>query len=100
MVYLDRVDSVIDEMSIVDIFTKLIFDAQSPLSSSEERVIAALGDLMPSLSNVSRNELSEYLRAMSVDEMIRAVEQIKLNTIQVQEFIATKPLDRGHHLSP
>jgi hypothetical protein len=98
MAYIDRNDS-IDEMSIVDIFTKLIFDAECPLGDREQMVIAVLVDLVPSLRNASRRDLSEYLRAMSVDEMITAVDQIKDNTARQQELVAAKQMHQGHHLA-
>ncbi len=69
--------NLIDEMSIVDIFTKLIFDADSPLDTAEQSVIELLGLVDPSVLDVSRRDVSEYLRSMGVDEMIAAVGKVK-----------------------
>ena len=82
-----------DEMSIVDIFTRLIFDAESPLGVCEQMVVSILVDLVPSLEHASRRDLSEYLRAMSVDEMIQAVNQVKHEMNSHPELIAS---NTGH----
>jgi hypothetical protein len=66
-----------DEMSIVDIFTKLIFDAQSALDDSEVQVLALLTHYDDTLLKASRRDVSEYLRAMGVDEMIKVVSELK-----------------------
>lgn len=66
-----------DEMSIVDVFTKLIFDAQSSLNDNEELVLSLLTHYDETLLNASRRDVSEYLRAMGVDEMIRVVSTVK-----------------------
>ena len=66
-----------DEMSIVDIFTKLIFDAQSALDESEVQVLALLTHYDETLLKASRRDVSEYLRAMGVDEMIKVVSELK-----------------------
>lgn len=67
----------LDEMSIVDVLTKLIFDAESELRADETLVLESLGEYDRSLAGRSRLELSEYLRSMGVDEMIAAVNSIK-----------------------
>ena len=66
-----------DEMSIVDVFTKLIFDAQSSLDDSEELVLSLLTHYDETLLKSTRRDISEYLRAMGVDEMIRVVSVLK-----------------------
>ena len=78
----------IDEMSIVDVFTRLIFDADSVLGETESLVVEALGQIEPSLYEVPRRDISEFLRAMGVDEMISAVGQIKRSLDQRQSVIA------------
>lgn len=65
-----------DEMSIVDVLTRLILDADSELQDFEQYVVESLGCLDQSLTGLSRREISEYLRAMGVDEMIAAVNSI------------------------
>lgn len=67
----------VDEMSIVDTITRLIFDAESELQAFDSRVVASLGDLDRSLVDLDRRQISEYLRAMGVDEMISAVNRIR-----------------------
>ncbi len=62
--------ALMDEMSIVDIFTKLIFDSQSALDDSEVQVLELLAHYDETLLKASRRDLSEYLRAMGVDEII------------------------------
>jgi hypothetical protein len=69
--------ALMDEMSIVDIFTKLIFDAQSALDDSEVQVLELLTHYDETLLKASRRDLSEYLRAMGVDEMIKVVSVLK-----------------------
>jgi hypothetical protein len=69
--------ALMDEMSIVDIFTKLIFDAQSALDESEVQILALLTHYDETLLKASRRDLSEYLRAMGVDEMIKVVSVLK-----------------------
>lgn len=67
----------VDEMSIVDTITRLIFDAESELQAFDSRVVASLADLDQSLLNLDRRQISEYLRSMGVDEMISAVNRIR-----------------------
>ena len=69
--------ALMDEMSIVDIFTKLIFDSQSALDDSEVQVLELLAHYDETLLKASRRDLSEYLRAMGVDEMIKVVSVLK-----------------------
>ena len=78
----------IDEMSIVDVFTKLIFDADSVLDETEGLVVEILGQIEPTMSEASRRDLSEFLRAMGVDEMISTVGQVKRSLDQQQGVIA------------
>lgn len=81
-------DLIIDEMSIVDVLTKLIFDAESKLDEIEHLVVELLGQIEPSLVNAHRRDVSEYLRSMGVDEMIKAVGQIKTHMVRQSELIA------------
>ncbi|MFT5692951.1 MAG: hypothetical protein ACI92E_002287 [Oceanicoccus sp.] len=81
-------DSSFDEISIVDVLTKLIFDAESDLDETEFLVIRLLGQLDSSVVNASRRDVSEYIRSMGVDEMILVVERIKGLIEQQQELIA------------
>lgn len=78
-----------DEMSIVDIFTKLIFDAQSALDDSEVQVLALLTHYDETLLKASRRDVSEYLRAMGVDEMIRVVSKLKSDYEKQSELLAS-----------
>lgn len=67
----------IDEMAIVDIFTKLIFDAEAELNHRQSAMVALLCEYEPSLASASPREISEYLRSMAVSEMIVVVGHIK-----------------------
>jgi hypothetical protein len=69
--------ALINEMSIVDIFTKLIFDADSQLNDCEEIIYQLLIHHEDTLLKASRRDVSEYLRAMGVDEMIKTVAILK-----------------------
>jgi len=91
-------DSSFDEISIVDVLTKLIFDAESELDETELLVVSLLGQIDASMVNVSRRDVSEYIRSMGVDEMIRVVEQIKSLIEQQQELIAAGKLTSGRSL--
>ncbi|ARN74189.1 hypothetical protein [Oceanicoccus sagamiensis] len=79
----------VDEMSIVDVFTKLIFDADSMLDETESLIVEILGQIEPSLFEASRRDISEFLRAMGVDEMIATVGQVKRGLDQQQAVIAS-----------
>ena len=80
--------AILDEMSIVDIFTKLIFDAESALTENEAWVVELLSQIEPGLCGVSRRDLSEYLRAMEVQEMINVVARLKAFMEKQQGVIA------------
>jgi hypothetical protein len=80
--------AMIDEMSIVDVFTKLIFDADSFLNDTEILILESLCDVECSLLNASRRDLSEYLRSMGVDEMISIVGMVK-NVLDQQRSLLT-----------
>lgn len=69
----------IDEMTIVDMLTKFIFDSESVLNEVEQVVIDLVVETDPSLTNTSRRDVGEFLRAMDVNEMIRLVTQIKVH---------------------
>ena len=65
-----------DELSIVDVFTRLIFDTEFSLGARDRLIVDILIDVEPSLGNASRRDISEALRAMSVDEMIAVVKAV------------------------
>jgi hypothetical protein len=65
------------EMAIVDLFTRLIFDAESSLDTGEKILIELLCHHEPMLQCASRRDISEYLRAMPIDEMINVVALLK-----------------------
>ncbi|HEB28645.1 MAG TPA: hypothetical protein ENI05_12880 [Porticoccus sp.] len=85
---------IIDEMSIVDVFTKLIFDADSVLDESENLIIELLAQADSSMVDASRRDISEFLRSMAVDEMITVVGQVKRRLDQQQGIIAA---NKSHH---
>jgi hypothetical protein len=90
-------ERVLDEMSIVDIFTRLIFDAESPLNVEEARIVELLCHVEPGLSGVSRRDLSEYLRSMGVEEMIQVVARLKHFMEQQLGVIANQGLPPNRH---
>ena len=81
-------NSTIDEMAIVDILTKLIFDADSVQDDTEQLIIHLLAQQEPSIVTARRRDISEYLRAMGVDEMIHTVANIKEHLEHQQHLIA------------
>ena len=88
--------ALMDEMSIVDIFTKLIFDAQSALDESEVQVLALLTHYDETLLKASRRDVSEYLRAMAVDEMIKVVSELKSEYEKQGELLASVASRQEH----
>lgn len=84
----------IDEMAIVDIFTKLIFDAEAELSQRQSAMVALLCEYEPSLDNASPREISEHLRSMAVSEMIVVVGHIKQRYDQRHLVTGDKSLSR------
>ncbi len=85
---------VIDEMSIVDVFTQLIFDADAVLNDTEVQIIDCLELIEGSLTHSSRRDVGEFLRSMGVDEMISLVAKVKRKMDQ-QQLIAAKNLSHG-----
>lgn len=67
----------VDEMAIVDMFTKLIFDAEAEIDPWESVMLSLLCEYEASLDRASPREISEYLRSMAVSEMIVVVGHIK-----------------------
>ena len=88
---------VINEMLIVDVFTQLIFDAESVLNDTEERIIDCLESIEGSLTHSPRRDIGEFLRAMAVDEMISLVAKVKRKMDQ-QQLIAAEKLSHGPHI--
>ncbi|WP_019528382.1 hypothetical protein [Dasania marina] len=76
----------ISEMAIVDMFTRLIFDADTELDESGQLLLDIVQHREPSLEHASRRDISEYLRAMDVHEMIVVVAQVK-ETFEQQRLI-------------
>ena len=79
---------ILDEMAIVDVLTRLIFDADAELHDDELLVLESLEQLDDSLLRASRREISEYLRSMGVDEMIQVVNRVKRIMDRRQHLIA------------
>ncbi|MCR8922436.1 hypothetical protein NO559_06605 [Dasania sp. GY-MA-18] len=80
----------ISEMAIVDLFTRLIFDADAVLDESDQLVLAILQHSDASLAAASRVDISEYLRAMDVREMIAVVASVKQQYEQQQLILLSK----------
>ena len=90
MIYEKYDGHIIEEMSIVDIFTKLIFDADTKLAEAEVYVVDLLRQIDQDLLEGSQRDISEHLRAMGVDEMITLVAQIKKKMDQQQNLVANE----------
>ena len=88
----------IDEMSIVDVFTKLIFDADAQLANAESLVLDYLGQVNPTLINVPRRDISEFLRSMSVDEMIHLVAKVKNHMDEQHRVVAARKNNAHRHV--
>lgn len=73
----DTHSDVLDEISIVNVFTRLIFDAEAELQGAELNILRMLGEMDGTLMGSNRREISEYLQAMGVDEMISAVDHVR-----------------------
>ena len=80
----------VSEIAIVDMFTQLIFDADTALDDSGKLLIDLLAQVEPSLLDTSRKELSNYLRALSVAEMIAVVGQVKEQFDQHRLMVLSK----------
>ncbi len=85
----DTSTELMDEMAIVGVFTRLIFDPDAELDDTELLVVELLAQQEPGLSAATRRELSEHLRAMGVDEMITVVARIKQSIEQRGLLAAT-----------
>lgn len=70
-------DSPINEMSIVDTFTKLIFGEEGSYSRRELSIIQALRMVEVSVLADSHSDMGAYLRAMEVREMIELVARVR-----------------------
>jgi hypothetical protein len=66
----------VTEMSIVDIFTKLIF-GDDGYSERESLIIDAFRSVHPDVMRDSYQEMGEYLRNLGVREMIQLVSRVR-----------------------
>jgi len=82
-------DTDISELSIVDVFTMLIFDIDSDLTQSQQMVVTLLGQYEPAMAQANRIQLSDYLRALDVSEMIDIVMAVKHLLRQQQHILST-----------
>lgn len=62
-----------DELRIVDVITRLIFDPNAVLLPSEQVILQVLAEQLD-VPETDRRTLCEQLRSMSASEMIRHVE--------------------------
>ncbi len=81
-------DCQISEMAIVNVFTKLIFGEEQAYSSRELLIIQALRVVDARVVRDSHQEMGEYLRNMSVREMIQLVSRMRE---QLNETIGALP---------
>jgi hypothetical protein len=70
-------DSEIDELSIVNAITKLIFEVDEPLTLLERDVLALLPAADGLFVDCQPLEVSEYLRTFAKWELMNLVEQLK-----------------------
>jgi len=68
---------VIDEMAIVDTFTKLIFAVEGDYSPMEHAVIDAFRAVEANVYRDSTADMGEYLRDLGVREMIQLVARVE-----------------------
>ena len=66
-----------NEMSIVDTFTKLIFGDESGYDHGEQRIIEVLRIVDSNVSTDSHRDMGVYLRALGVQEMIKLVSCVR-----------------------
>lgn len=88
MVKASKQTGAMSEMAIVDVFTRLIFDADTRLNKSERMVIDLLCLHESSLAGASRRDISEFIRTMTIEEMIEMVNQLKTQLDQQLGLIA------------
>ena len=70
-------DSTINEMAIVDTFTKLIFGEEDAYSDGELEIIEALRKVDMNVALDNHQAMGEYLRALGVQEMIQLVSRVR-----------------------
>ena len=85
-------DCQISEMAIVNVFTKLIFGEEQAYSSRELLIIQALRVVDARVVRDSHQEMGEYLRNMSVREMIQLVSRMR---DQLNESTGALPSQRS-----
>lgn len=78
----------LSEISIVDVFTMLIFDIDSELTETQQMVVTLLGQYEPAVANANRIQLSDYLRTLDVSEMIDVVMAVKHLLKQQQQMLS------------
>jgi hypothetical protein len=71
------IDSEVDELSIVNAITKLIFEVDEPLTLLERDVLALLPAADGLFIDCKPLEVSEYLRTFAKWELMNLVEQLK-----------------------
>ena len=70
-------NSSLNEMAIVDLFTKLIFGGDHALDASELQILQALRQVDRGLGLESLREVGFYLRALGVSQMIELVTRVQ-----------------------
>lgn len=67
----------VNEMLIVDTFTRLIFADIAQFDARERRVLAALRSVNANVLRDTPEQIGEYLRTLGVREMIHLVARIR-----------------------
>lgn len=75
--------SPVNEMAIVDTFTKLIFGDERGYAPDELRIIAAFRSVEHTVMRDTYQEMGFYLRDLGVREMIELVGEVKACLLEV-----------------
>lgn len=67
----------LDEMTILDVFIKTIFEPQSPFSVAEQRIHDALRSSRRDLTRASVFDLGDHLKDLSTDRLKSTILGIK-----------------------
>lgn len=84
----------ISEMSIVDTFTRLIFEEEGGYSRDELAIIQALRMVEINVLADSHREMGAYLQALEVREMIELVARVR-HQLAAMPGVAVTPAGSG-----
>ena len=70
-------NDVASEMVIVNRLTQLIFNASARMDETDHQLVQLLAHIEPSLMDASNKDLTDYLLALNISEMISIVAEVK-----------------------